>query len=71
MPDGQDLNSLIGKPVGVALKSGQGVSGVLCSFDSTQVYILQYLYHTQFATMHYPYRDIMGILPFPPCQNGM
>jgi hypothetical protein len=65
----QKANSLIGQPVGISLKNGQGISGVLCSTDATQVFVLQYLYAFQFATFHYSYQDIADILPYPPCQG--
>nr|WP_240763199.1 hypothetical protein [Paenibacillus thalictri] len=66
----QKARSLIGRPVGVSLKNGQGVSGVLCSVESGQIFMMQYLYHTQFATFHYAFQDIADILPFPACQYG-
>lgn len=69
MPWQLKLPYLINKPVGVSLSNGQGVSGVLCSVANGQIYLLQYLYHTQFATMHYFFDEIQDILPFPSCQN--
>lgn len=71
MPWQQNLWSLINKPVGVSLADGTGVSGVLCSYDHEQIYLLQYLYHSQFATMHYSYDQIQNILPFPACQRAV
>lgn len=64
----QKARSLVGRPAGISLKNGQGVSGVICSTDAAQVYVLQYLYAFQFATFHYAYEDIQDILPFPPCE---
>jgi hypothetical protein len=61
--------SLVGRPVGISLKNGQGISGVICSADTNQVFVLQYLYAFQFATFHYNFQDINDILPFPPCQQ--
>lgn len=71
MPKGveQKARALIGRPAGISLKNGQGVSGVICSVDADQVYVLQYLYAFQFATFHYAFQDINDILPFPPCQS--
>ena len=69
MPWQQNLWSYLNKPEGVSLADGTGVSGVLCSYDNNQIYIMQYLYHTQFATMHYPYSQIQNVIPFPPCQQ--
>ena len=70
MPWQQKLPYLIHKPVGVSLKNGQGVSGILCSVDNGQIYILVYLYHTQFATKHYLFSEVQDILPFPDCYSG-
>ncbi|WP_438448149.1 hypothetical protein [Gorillibacterium sp. sgz5001074] len=64
----QKAKRLTGQPVGISLKNGKGVSGVICSVDATQVYVLQYLYAFQFATFHYEFQEIQDILPFPPCQ---
>ncbi|TVY09021.1 hypothetical protein FPZ49_15650 [Paenibacillus cremeus] len=61
---------LRGTPVGISLKNGQGVSGILCSVHSGQVYVMQYLYQSQFATFHYSFNDIRDIIPFPPCYPG-
>ncbi|WP_409340873.1 hypothetical protein [Paenibacillus sp. MBLB4367] len=62
--------NLIGRNVGISLANGQGVSGVICGVRQNEVYVLQYLYHTQFATFHYPVSGIRDILPFPPCHHG-
>jgi len=64
----QKAKSMIDRPVGISLKNGQGVSGVICSTDAQQVYVLQYLYAFQFATFHYTYDEIQDIIPFPACQ---
>ncbi len=58
---------LIGQPVGVSLMNGQGVSGVLCSIENGQVYIMEYLYQSQFATKHYAFHEIRDINAFPGC----
>ncbi|NLY30392.1 MAG: hypothetical protein GX047_07145 [Firmicutes bacterium] len=60
---------LIGQPVGVSLVNGQGVSGILCDVSNNQVYLLEYLYQSQFATRHYSFAQIRDIHPFPPCQG--
>jgi hypothetical protein len=64
----QKASGLIGTPVGISLKNGQGVSGVLCSIQQGQLYVMQYLYQTQFATFHYPLQDVADINPYPACQ---
>ncbi len=61
------LPFLINQPVGVSLVNGQGVSGILCGFDNGSIYLMEYLYQTQFATKHYPYTQIQNITPFPRC----
>nr|WP_125666076.1 hypothetical protein [Paenibacillus baekrokdamisoli] len=67
-PIQQKAMHLIGHQVGLSLKNGQGVSGVLCSVHSGELFLLQYLYASQFATFHYPFSDVADILPFPSCQ---
>lgn len=57
----------IGRPVGVSLMDGTGVSGILCSIKGGSIYVIEYLYHTQFATKHYAFNQIQDILPFPQC----
>ncbi|MGO4886625.1 hypothetical protein ACJ2A9_02615 [Anaerobacillus sp. MEB173] len=59
---------LMGQPVGVSFTDGTGTSGILCDADGGQIYVLEYLYHTQFALKHYDYKTIQDLLPFPPCQ---
>jgi hypothetical protein len=63
------LEFLINKPVAVSLANGQGVSGILCAVENEEIYLLEYLYHSQFATKHYALEEIQDILPFPKCYN--
>ena len=65
----QQVQYLIGQPVGISLINGQGVSGVLCNVDHRQrvVYIMTYLYQSQYATKHYRFDEIQDITPFPGC----
>lgn len=65
----QKAQHLVGQPVGISLQNGQGASGVLCGYDPQQIYVMEYLYHTQFATKHYPLWQIQDILPFPNCHQ--
>lgn len=67
MPWRQMIPYLMNRPAGVSLTNGQGVSGVLCGADGNSIYLLEYLYHTQFATKHYSYYQIQNIMPFPSC----
>ncbi|WP_053957188.1 hypothetical protein [Inediibacterium massiliense] len=69
MPWQTKLPFLINQPVGVSLINGQGVSGILCSVSNGEIYLLEYLYHSQFATKHYPFNSIQDIHPFPPCYS--
>ncbi len=69
MPVQTDLNYLINQPVGVSLMNGQGVSGVLCDISDTEIYLLEYLYQSQFALKHYPFSQIQFVHPFPPCRT--
>lgn len=62
-----NLQSLLNHPVGVSLINGQGVSGILCSITNTEIYLLEYLYQSQFAMKHYPMAQVQNIYPFPRC----
>ena len=66
----QKARSLLGQPVGLSLRSGQGVAGVLCQVQVNEVFILQYLYQAQFATFHYAFTDIQDIHAFPRCTQS-
>jgi len=70
MPWQLRLPYLINKPVGVSLANGQGVSGILCSVANGQIYLLEYLYQSQFATKHYAFNEIQDVLPFPGCYSS-
>ncbi|EJO5346685.1 hypothetical protein NRP93_003833 [Clostridium botulinum] len=67
MPWQMKLQFLTNQPVGVFLANGQGVSGILCNVENGQIYLLEYLYHSQFATKHYAFDEIQDIHPFPTC----
>lgn len=69
MPIQQKAYALIGRPVGISLMDGTGVSGILCSVHGGSIYVIEYLYHTQFATKHYSFHQIRDIMPFPHCQQ--
>ena len=62
-----NLQYLVNQPVGVSLTNGQGVSGILCSVSHSEIYLLEYLYQTQFALKHYPLNQIQAVHPFPSC----
>ncbi|GAA3405610.1 hypothetical protein ACFFNY_29550 [Paenibacillus hodogayensis] len=66
----QKAVGLLGRTVGLSLKNGQGISGVLCQVQANELFVLQYLYQAQFATFHYPLQDIQDIHAFPPCRQG-
>ncbi|MBO9129117.1 hypothetical protein [Bacillus sp. 165] len=63
------LYRLIGKPVGISLRNGKGVSGVLCDVKGNYVYVLDYLYDQQFATFKYGFNEIQNIYHFPSCRS--
>ena len=65
---GPNYGYLINQPVGVSLVNGQGVSGILCGVTNREIYLLVYLYHSQFATKHYPLSQIQNIYKFPKCR---
>jgi len=65
-----NLQYLINQPVGVSLINGQGVSGILCSVTNTEIYLLEYLYHSQFAMKHYYLTQVQNVYPFPGCSGN-
>ena len=65
----QKIRSLIGHPVGISLANGQGTSGVLCGTDGGKLFVIEYLYQTQFALKQYEFYIIKDINGFPPCHN--
>ncbi|WP_075617611.1 hypothetical protein [Paenisporosarcina indica] len=65
----QKVWNLIGQPVGISLTNGQGTSGVLCNVYGGKIYIIEYLYQSQFALKHFDYGMIQDINPFPTCQS--
>jgi hypothetical protein len=67
MPWQMMLPYLINQNVGVSLVNGNGAAGKLCSYDSKNIYLLEYLYQSQFATKHYPYGQIQNIMQYPNC----
>lgn len=67
MPWQTKLQFMINQPVGVSLTNGQGASSILCNVENGEIYLLEYLYHSQFATKHYPFDEIQDINPFPSC----
>jgi hypothetical protein len=69
MPIQQKADALIGRPVGISLMDGTGVSGILCSVHGGSIYVIEYLYHSQFATKHYTFNQIRDIMPFPYCPH--
>lgn len=69
MPWNNTIRFLINQPVGVSLTDGTGVSGILCSITHNEIYLMEYLYHTQFALKHYLLSQVQNVLPFPSCRN--
>lgn len=61
------IQYLMRQPVGVSFIDGTGTSGILCDAYGGQLYIMEYLYHTQFAIKHFDYNTIQDIHPFPSC----
>lgn len=69
MPWQHKIRYLIGQPVGISLSNGQGTSGILCNVSGGKVFVLEYLYQSQFALKQYDYSMIQDINEFPHCQN--
>ncbi|MFB7142365.1 hypothetical protein ACFCYN_22365 [Gottfriedia sp. NPDC056225] len=67
MPWQQKIRYLIGKPVGVSLRNGQGTSGILCGISGEKILVIEYLYQAQFALKQYSFFMIQDINEFPPC----
>jgi len=65
-----NLQYMINQPVGVSLVNGQGVSGILCSVTNTEIYLLEYLYQSQFAMKHYQLNQVQNVYPFPSCTGN-
>jgi hypothetical protein len=70
MPMKSNLQHLLNHPVGVSLRNGQGVSGILCDITKDEIFLLEYLYQSQFATKHYSFNQIQDIYPFPSCHGN-
>ncbi|WP_127530931.1 hypothetical protein [Paenibacillus kobensis] len=64
----QKASMLTGRPVGLSMRDGSGVSGILCGIQGGDVYMIQYLYQSQFATFHFALNQVADILPFPACR---
>ncbi len=63
------INLMIGRPIGISLVNGQGVSGVLCDVQDKVLYVLVYMYQDQFAMKKYDYNSIDDVHPFPACRK--
>jgi hypothetical protein len=70
MPWQHKIRNLTGKPVGISLTNGQGISGILCGVSGSKVLVIEYLYQAQFALKQYDYFMIQDINGFPTCQNS-
>ncbi|KMY54410.1 hypothetical protein AC623_11095 [Bacillus sp. FJAT-27231] len=69
MPWQDKVSQLMGQSVGISFSNGQGTSGILCRVSGGKVFVIEYLYKTQFALKQYDSRLIQDINGFPPCQN--
>lgn len=58
---------LIGRPIGISFRNGQGTSGILCNIQGNTLFVMEYLYQSQFAMKQYPFSSIQDVNPFPPC----
>jgi len=70
MPWQHKIGYLLGQPVGISFIDGTGTSGVLCDAYGGSVYVMEYLYQSQFALKHYNYNMIQDIHPFPGCNHS-
>ncbi|SFE88542.1 hypothetical protein [Alteribacillus iranensis] len=69
MPWQHKIAYLLDQSVGISFMDGTGTSGILCDADGSSLYVMEYLYHSQFALKHYSYTMILDIHPFPSCNN--
>lgn len=67
MPWQYKIGYLLGQPMGISFVDGTGTSGILCNADGTSLYVMEYLYQSQFAMKHYTYNMIQDLHPFPGC----
>ncbi|WP_078395822.1 hypothetical protein [Shouchella patagoniensis] len=59
------INYLLGHLIGVSFFDGRGTSAVLCYTQIGELFLMEYLYHKQFALKHYEFQLIQEIPPFP------
>ncbi|RHW38409.1 hypothetical protein D1B33_05885 [Lysinibacillus yapensis] len=65
------IKLLIGQPIGVALKNGLSVSGVLCKADEDEICLMEYLFQARFIQKYYTYEQIQGIYIFPSSEKEL
>lgn len=65
----EKIKFLIGQPIGVSLKNGLSVSGVLCDANEDEILLLEYMYQEKFIQNQYEYKSIKGIYMFPYCRE--
>jgi len=65
----EKIKFLIGQPIGVSLKNGLSVSGVLCDANEDEILLLEYMYQEKFIQNHYDFKSIKGIYMFPYCKE--
>ncbi len=61
------LPMLINEHVGIALVNGESTTGKLCRFDSRGIYLMEYLYQTEYRVRRYLYGQIQNMTPYPSC----
>lgn len=70
MPEQLNITDSIGQPIGITFLNGQGTSGVLCDAKDNTLFVIEYLYQTQFAMKQYPYSSIQNVYSFPNCPES-
>lgn len=65
----EKIKYLIGQPIGVSLKNGLSVSGVLCDANEHKISLMEYLYQEKFIQRQYDFQMIQGIYMFPSCTD--
>ena len=69
MPWQQRIYRMIGEPVGISFRDGTGSSGVLCSVQDNILYVIVYLYQSQFALKQYPFDKVQDVNTYPSCNQ--
>ncbi len=63
------IRRLVGQPVGLSFKNGQGTSGIFCGVREGAVLLIEYSYQEVFPLKQYPMEEVDNLYPFPSCRS--